>query len=162
MSFEFPVLKVVKVIDGNSVCLVIDLGFGIRRIVDVRLIGVDAPEIHGEHKAEGLCVRSAIQGWLEGYSGYNSSVLVLKSEKLDKEHDVLGDVQPMLFTHMSPRTNTIPHESLCGYLLSMSYARRYQGGERRPWTDEDLEWIRRCIKTNEEWDKKRKKQREEI
>ena len=46
---------VVRVIDGDTVVLDIDLGFGVwLHKQSIRLLGVNAPEIRGEEREEGL------------------------------------------------------------------------------------------------------------
>lgn len=52
---------VVKVIDGDTVKLDIDLGFRTwLREQNVRLIGVDTPEIRGEEREDGLIVKKYV------------------------------------------------------------------------------------------------------
>ena len=54
--------ELVRVIDGDTVVLDIDLGFETWiRDQSIRLYGIDTPEITGEEKEEGLAVKS----WLE-------------------------------------------------------------------------------------------------
>ena len=57
--------EIVRVIDGDTVAMNIDLGF---RIVlhdePLRLWGVDTPEVRGEEAESGLAVRDMVQEWL--------------------------------------------------------------------------------------------------
>jgi micrococcal nuclease len=56
--------RVVRVVDGDTVDLMIDLGFGIHRAQRVRLDGIDAPEIRGGDplvKAAGLRTKAYLE-----------------------------------------------------------------------------------------------------
>jgi len=44
-SWSFPVISVRKVVDGDTLDLELDLGFNIRYLQRVRLVGIDTPEI---------------------------------------------------------------------------------------------------------------------
>lgn len=50
----------VRIIDGDTLDLSVDLGFRIKQQIRVRLADIDAPEIRGEHKEAG---RAAVR-WL--------------------------------------------------------------------------------------------------
>ena len=55
--YEYKVLEIKKIYDGDTITVVIDLGFDTRRVESLRLAGIDAPEIRGEERAEGLIAR---------------------------------------------------------------------------------------------------------
>jgi len=44
MMYEYKVKEVVRVIDGDTVDLILDLGFGLFKKERVRIAGVDTPE----------------------------------------------------------------------------------------------------------------------
>ena len=47
--------KVVKVYDGDTITVDIDLGFGVwMRKQKIRLVGINTPEVRGEEREEGL------------------------------------------------------------------------------------------------------------
>lgn len=52
--------KVNKVIDGDTVELVVDLGFSISIVQRVRLYGVDTPELHSKDPEERTRARAAV------------------------------------------------------------------------------------------------------
>jgi len=128
--FAFPVLEVVKVIDGDSLRLVIDLGFKLRREVDVRLRDIDAPERHTETLQEGEFVRKKIVEWIDETDHLEP---VLKSYALDKYGRVLGDFTVSTGNHLTH------------YLLSRGFVRKYDGGKRAAWTDKELAAIREAM-----------------
>ncbi len=47
MSRTFPITEVIKIIDGDTIDVLIDLGFSITLQQRVRLEGVDTPEVRG-------------------------------------------------------------------------------------------------------------------
>lgn len=49
MLYEYDA-KLVKVVDGDTLDLEVDLGFNIRHEIRVRLLGVDTPETYGVKK----------------------------------------------------------------------------------------------------------------
>ena len=66
--------KVIKITDGDSVRMDIDLGFGVRllgnsgRGMDIRLFGIDCPEARGRAKAQkahGLLAKTFVQEHLQ-------------------------------------------------------------------------------------------------
>ena len=57
--------EVVRIIDGDSVVVDLDLGFGIwLRKQHIRLYGLDAPEIRGEERPDGLVAKSFVETFL--------------------------------------------------------------------------------------------------
>lgn len=59
------VAKLVKVIDGDSVRLDVDLGFNLRGTFDFQLQGIDAPEVVGKQAREGRTAKKAVTEWLK-------------------------------------------------------------------------------------------------
>ncbi len=58
---------VVRVVDGDTIVVNVDLGFGIwRNNQKVRLLGIDCPEVVGKTKAAGLAAKDATIAWLAG------------------------------------------------------------------------------------------------
>ena len=53
--------KVLKVYDGDTITVALDLGFGISMKTRVRLAGIDAPEIRGGEREEGLKTRDYLR-----------------------------------------------------------------------------------------------------
>ena len=57
---------VLKVIDGDTFDLLIDLGFHVFVEKRIRLDGVDTPEVRGEEKPEGLISKAAVEELIGG------------------------------------------------------------------------------------------------
>lgn len=64
--YTYPA-RLIRVIDGDGVYVKLDLGFGLWQTqTDLRLLGIDAPEMHGESAPEGEAARSAMCRILTG------------------------------------------------------------------------------------------------
>ena len=63
MTFTFPILSW-RVIDGDTVDCLLDLGCDVRLQMAVRLLGINAPEIHGAERPAGLVAAAIVQKWL--------------------------------------------------------------------------------------------------
>ena len=57
--------KLKRVIDGDTLRLQIDQGFGGFLIHDVRLVGVNTPEVRGKESAAGGYVKSRVIEWMD-------------------------------------------------------------------------------------------------
>jgi micrococcal nuclease len=69
----------VKVIDGDTIDVTVDLGFHVFREIRIRLLGVNTPELKGETKQAGEAARSATEAWL-----MNHDNLVISTWKVQK------------------------------------------------------------------------------
>jgi micrococcal nuclease len=56
--------KIVKVVDGDTLRVEIDQGFGCTLQTDVRLLGVDTPEPRGPEAAAGKFVTEQVKTWI--------------------------------------------------------------------------------------------------
>lgn len=120
-------LESYEVYDGDTLtACTIDLGYGIILRDSVRIVGVDAPELSGNHRNAGLVVRAAAAVWLAGHDS-----LWLIGRGRDKYGRILGDIQP-------PGVG----QSLSEWLIERGYAHPYDGTGKRPeWTKAELERI---------------------
>lgn len=62
-SWTFPA-RIVRVIDADTIEVVLDLGFDMRRKMAIRLAGVNAPETRGEEREHGLRVKERACAWV--------------------------------------------------------------------------------------------------
>lgn len=73
--------KVTKVYDGDTITVDIDLGFGIvMKEQSIRLLGIDAPELRGEERQQGLSSRFFVADRIP-----IGSVVIMKTVKDRKE-----------------------------------------------------------------------------
>ena len=55
--YEYKVKEITKIYDGDTITVVLDLGFGVYRKEILRLYGIDTPELRGEKREQGLISR---------------------------------------------------------------------------------------------------------
>ena len=75
--YVYPVREVIKVHDGDSGWVVIDLGFDTYRKINYRVWGLDTPEVTGKQKFAGEPVRDVVIKWM-------ADVKYIESRELDK------------------------------------------------------------------------------
>ena len=88
--YEYAIKEIVKVVDGDTVDIVIDLGFNLSKKERVRLAGIDTPESRTrdlEEKAMGLEAKDFLTRRLN--DGMASGLRV-KTEKDGKYGRMLG------------------------------------------------------------------------
>lgn len=78
--------SLVRVIDGDTIEVDIDLGFFTHVTTRLRLLGVDTPELIGPDRARALIVKSVLTGML------SNRPLKLRTVKSDKYGRFLADV----------------------------------------------------------------------
>ena len=129
--YEYKVKEVVKVVDGDTVDLVLDLGFGLYKKERVRVAGIDAPESRTRDKQEkqyGLAAKAWMKGMLSDCEG-----LTVRTEKDGKYGRMLG---------------WLYKEDLCinTRMIEAGFAWAYDGGKK-------LEGIDRFVSLDEARDK---------
>ena len=115
--YEYAVKEIVKIIDGDTVDIVIDLGFDLSKKERVRLAGIDTPESRtrdAEEKIFGLEAKAYLKTRLEG-----SEKLVVKTEKDGKYGRMLG------WFYCSDVESSINNE-----MIEKGYAWEYDGGKK--------------------------------
>jgi len=93
LLYNYKVTQIKKTIDGDTIDVVIDMGFNISKSTRVRLLGIDAPETRTKDKKQkqkGLESREFLSALLDGCVKHNEVVLV--STKLDAFGRSLGHV----------------------------------------------------------------------
>jgi micrococcal nuclease len=128
--------KVTRVVDGDTVDVVLDLGFSIEYRDRVRLMAIDTPESRTRNKVEkklGLASKGRLKDLCQYYKG--GLVLRTSKEGKGKFGRILGSLFP-----------TNGDQSLNERLIEEGYARPYYGGskdEYGPWTkEENGQWYR--------------------
>ena len=83
--------KLIKIIDGDTIDVKIDLGFGISLKKRVRLFGINAPETRSkdlDEKKAGLASKRRLEAVLEASDGK----FILKSKGVGKFGRCLGEI----------------------------------------------------------------------
>ena len=71
--------QVIRVVDGDTAELDVDLGFDVHFRISVRFKGYNSPELHGPNKAAGLAAKDELISLLTGHS------IVIKTDKLHSQ-----------------------------------------------------------------------------
>lgn len=82
--------RCVKVVDGDTVDLEVDLGFDVRYTIRVRVYGIDAPEVTGISKTAGLESKAYVERWIAA-AGPNLMITSHKDRR-DKYGRYLADL----------------------------------------------------------------------
>lgn len=113
--------QVLKVIDGDTLDLFIDLGFKVGFNTRIRMIGIDTPE---KWHPYGKIVKAYLQQILEGQTVH------LDVTKKDKYGRYLGVIY----------LNSNDEKSINDHLIEIGMAKAYHGASRADiWTEEELE-----------------------
>jgi len=62
---NYRVTKVLRVVDGDTIYLEVDLGFDIKLDIKVRLLDLNAPEIRGEERDQGIIYKQALKALID-------------------------------------------------------------------------------------------------
>lgn len=115
--YSYKVKEVVKVVDGDTVDLLIDLGFSLLKKERVRVAGIDTPESRTRDKKEkvyGLEAKAYLQGILE-----NAEKIIVETEKDGKYGRMLG------WLYVDDNDQSVNH-----LLIEAGYAWSYDGGKK--------------------------------
>ena len=122
--------KVVHIVDGDTVDVDIDLGFGVwMKKQRIRLYGIDTPESRTrdlEEKKYGLAAKAYLTGMLDDEAG-----IILKTYK-DKEGKfgrILGELW---------RTTNYADQSINEYMVEKHHAVRYMGQSKESIEEEHI------------------------
>lgn len=102
---------VLRVIDGDTVELLVDLGFSVCISQKIRLMGVDCPEKFGATRAAGMAAKAATTKWLA-----EAKVISLQTYK--------NDTDGKFGRYMGSILNRTTGESLGEFLLKNGFAVR--------------------------------------
>lgn len=119
--YEYRVKQVLKVVDGDTIDVVLDLGFDISFTSRVRLAGIDTPESRttdAREKILGLEVKEYLKKALDG-----ATDIVIRTEKADSS-EKYGRILGWLF--VNKETGSLNME-----LVNRGYAWSYDGGTKK-------------------------------
>ena len=116
--YTYVIKEIVRVVDGDTVDVLIDLGFGLCKKERVRVAGIDAPESRTRDLYEKKLGLEA-KDWLKEHL-YSGDELIIKTEKEGKYGRIIG----WLFTEkFSSSINEI--------MVDKGYAWTYDGGKKK-------------------------------
>ena len=139
--YEYRIKKVVKVVDGDTLDLEIDLGFSLTKKERCRVAGIDTPECRTrdrEEKQYGMAAKVYMAGMLK-----NATNLRVKTEKDGKYGRMLGWIY----------CDELGEKSLNEEMIDSGFAFAYDGGKKKDFaTDKHLLDERRMIRNSEQRD----------
>lgn len=77
--YEYKIVEILKIYDGDTITVTLDLGFGVTKKEIIRLYGIDTPEIRGVERPEGLVSRDRLVDLIENAT--NLRVKTFKDKK---------------------------------------------------------------------------------
>ena len=92
-DFSYRVNKVIKVVDGDTIDVILDMGFDIMYKQRVRLFGIDTPESRTRDKVEkkyGLLSKKFLQEQLKNAKKVN--IKTYKGDETGKFGRILGEI----------------------------------------------------------------------
>jgi micrococcal nuclease len=122
MSKYYYGCEVLRVIDGDTIDVMADLGFDVKLKLRLRLAGINTPECRTRNKAEkvlGLAAKEYLKDALA-----SADAIEFESRERGKYGRVLAT--PFLVTG-DERTD------VCELLVDAGHARKYDGGKREKW-----------------------------
>lgn len=78
--------SLMRVVDGDTCDLAVDVGFHMTATLRFRLLGIDTPEVRGTTKEAGLAAKAALEGLLA------KGPLLIRTEKGDSFGRWLADI----------------------------------------------------------------------
>ena len=121
--------KPLKAIDGDTIDLMVDLGFSIHFKMRVRLYGVNTPESRTKDLAEkelGLKAKKFTEDWLVGRDWVFVNTI---PDKNDKYGRVLAKI------YSSDKIDDVATACLNTDIIQSGYAREYYGIGDKTWTE---------------------------
>ena len=78
--YEYKVKEIVSIYDGDTCKLILDLGFNISSMQTIRLLGINAPELRGDERPQGIISRDWLRDRL--FSSWdNEQEIIIKTTK---------------------------------------------------------------------------------
>ena len=118
--------KLDRVVDGDTIDAMIDLGFGVHVKKRIRLAGINAPESRTRNKVEkklGIAAKERLKDLLEGAA----NVFELESQELGKYGRVLGRLHIDKIAGKDRITKVCVNDCL----VEEGHAVEYDGGKRK-------------------------------
>ncbi len=117
-------IKLLRVVDGDTIDAEVDLGFDVKIKKRIRFMGINAPESRTkdlEEKAKGLAAKDRVKCLLEGCEN-----ITLKSHGIGKFGRCLGEIM----LDMVDGQEKLTLVNLNELLISEGHAIAYHGGKR--------------------------------
>jgi len=123
--------KIVNIHDGDTVTIVYMIGKGVPFKINLRLEGIDAPELGSKNNLEKRCAKT-VSKWLASKLSRQRYWWVIP-KKWDKYG---GRIIGALYAHPDPLS-----ESVCDEMINRGLVVPYNGGKKEAWTSSILKNI---------------------
>ena len=118
IMYEYKIKEVTKIIDGDTIDVIIDLGFDILHSARIRLLGIDTPESRTRNKEEkkyGLLAKKFLTKCLK-----TDKPIILRTHKEEKGKfgRILGEIiidKKNINTHMIESYHAVPYHGQSKY-----------------------------------------------
>lgn len=90
--YRYKVKEIIKMYDGDTITVIVDLGFNITKLEIIRLAYIDAPEIRGESRESGLISRDWLREKLTKAMEENGIIIETFKDHKGKYGRYIGDV----------------------------------------------------------------------
>ena len=134
-DFSYRVNKVIKVVDGDTIDVILDMGFDIMYKQRVRLFGIDTPESRTRDKVEkkfGLISKD----YVKKRCPVGSKVII--GTHVGDERGKFGRILGEVFA-IDKETNVIEETSINRKMINESYAVEYHGQAKEDIEEQHLE-----------------------
>ena len=137
MNLFYYGVKSFRVIDGDTLDMTMDLGFGVMIEHRVRLYGINTPESHGRtpepEKAKGIAAKDALSAFLHNSSTHLPEKIIVQTHKIRRRS---GDIDErtgkygryMVSLWVEAEDGTM--EDINRRLVAEGHANLYTGGKR--------------------------------
>jgi micrococcal nuclease len=91
--YEYKINKILKIYDGDTITVEIDLGFGVAKKEKLRFDLINAPEIRGDSRIEGLKSRDWLRMKLYQAEQLNKDIIIkTKKDKKGKYGRYIAEI----------------------------------------------------------------------
>jgi len=139
-DFHYPIKdNHYRIIDGDTVEVALDLGFGIVKTVKLRILGIDTPEKRTRNQLEkqaGYLVTRCAEVWFNHWDMSEVQLYATSEEKPKYAGRIVGRL-------MCSESD----QELGAWMRTTGFARTYYGGKKKAWSNVAL---KRIIKTAKE------------
>ncbi len=77
--YEYKVKEVIKVYDGDTITVILDLGFNVTKLEIIRFAWINAPELRGEEHDQGIISRDFVREQIK--NARNITIKTFKDHK---------------------------------------------------------------------------------
>ena len=120
--------ELTRLVDGDTMKGIIDLGFKVKLSATVRFSGINCPESRTRDLREKALAKEATEFVADLFQGAEIEIL---SHEFGKFGRVIAT--PFAIKKANYEDQEAPRVDVCEALVNAGLAKRYDGGKRQPW-----------------------------